>query len=43
MHSANGTQFLNITPLSYSSARFPASAAAPSIVIVPLSMYASQI
>ena len=43
MHSVNGAQLLNITPLFISSARFALSSApAPSIVIVSLtSMYAS--
>ena len=43
IHSVNGTQFLNVTPLSLSSAR-SAAASAPStvIVIVPFtSMYES--
>ena len=43
MQSANGAQFLNITPLFLSSACFAASSApAPVIVIVPLTrMYTS--
>ena len=43
MQSINGAQFLNITLLLLSSARFAASSApAPVIVIVPLTcMYAS--
>ena len=43
MKSVNGTQFLYITPLFLSSARFPASLSPISlIVIVPLTnMYAS--
>ena len=43
MHLVNGVQFLNVTPLSLSSAFIsPALAPAPVIVIVPLtSMYQS--
>ena len=43
MHLVNGAQFLNVTPLSLSSARLAApSSPAPVIVILPLtSMYAS--
>ena len=43
MQSVTGTQFLNITPLFLSSARFAASSTpAQVIVIVPLTgMYAS--
>ena len=42
MQSVNGAQFLNITPLSFSFARFVASLyPAPVIVMVPLTcMYA---
>ena len=41
MHLVNGAQFLNVTPLSLSSAR-SAAALSPVIVIVPLtSMYES--
>ena len=43
MHLVNGAQFLNVTPLSLSSARLAApSAPAPVIVILPLtSIYGS--
>ena len=43
MHLVNGAQFLNVTPLSLSSARFAASSSpSPVIVIVPFtSIYAS--
>ena len=43
MHLVNGAQFLDIKPLSFSSARLAASSfPAPVIVILPLtSMYAS--
>ena len=42
MQSVNGAQFLNITPLSFSFARFAASLSlAPVIAMVPLTcMYA---
>ena len=43
MHLVNGAQFLNVTPLFFSSARLAAaSSQAPVIVIVPFtSMYES--
>ena len=44
MHLVNGAQFLNVTPLFFSSAHLagPSSSPAPAIVIVPFTnMYES--